>query len=208
MIWNYRQFGVIIMKTAIKHNLLVMKKSLFAILFISVFFLLSIIGGAVFFILIIPASICTAMLTLEDYDKNKKNILLSLPITRIEYAKAKLYTLIIIYGATVLTTSTMYLICSLLGIAPFIPPLALIFEIVLTFPLSILLLGLMYSIKNKLHMLFFIIAFNFLININFSSIYENNILVALLLLIAIALSRFAYVLAKENYIKKYSSIEI
>lgn len=198
------------MKTAIKHNLLLVRRtSLLYILFIAVIFLLQIRDGSGVFILIIPVSTSLTMLTLEDYDKNKENILLSLPVARTEYAKAKLYTLILIYGSTTLTLSALYLIYFIRGIAPFIPPLVCIFEIVLTFPLSILFVGLIHLFKGRLQMLFPIIMINVLDNINFSLIFgDNNILSALLILIMLILSRFSYVLAKENYIRAYTEMEI
>ena len=198
------------MKTAIKHNLLlVRRKSLLYIIFITVIFLLQIRNGSGVFILITPILTYLTMLTLEEYDKSKEDILLSLPVTRTEFAKAKLFTLILIYGATTLIISALYLIYFIRGIAPFIPPLVHIFEIVLTFPISILFVGLMYLFKSKLQILFPIIMINVLDNINFSLIFgDNNILVALLILIMTALSRLVYVIAEENFIKTYTEMEL
>jgi hypothetical protein len=198
------------MKTAIKHNLLLLRRtSLLYILFIAVIFLLQIRDGSGIFILIIPILAYLTTLTLEDYDKNKENILLSLPVSRIEYAKAKLYTLFLIYGAITLILSALYLIYFIRGIAPFIPPLVCIFEIVLAFPLSILFVGLRYLFKSKLQILFPVIMINVLENINLSLILgDNNILAALLILLMLILSRFTYVLAKENYIRAYTEMEI
>jgi hypothetical protein len=97
----------------------------------------------------------------------------------------------------------------MIGVAPYTPPLLLIFELILTFPVSILFAGPVNFLRGNLQFWYPIIIITVLNNINIPlHLGENKVLVALLILIMLILSRFVYIIAKENFIRIYTEMEL
>ena len=131
------------MKAAIKHNLLLLKRVKPVLIFLIIILIGTYIkAGTGLFITVIPTVVIISVLTMEEIDREKYGTLFSLPITRAEFAKAKFFTLLIIYVVVMLFTFTLYFFSVLIGITKAIDIIPFMLELVITFPLSIFLVEL------------------------------------------------------------------
>lgn len=131
------------MKAAIKHNLLLLIRRntdpwIWVCIFL--FMLLGRFYDATF-MLSVPTATAILMLSIKSPDDKKLNTLLSLPITRKDFAKAKFLTLTIVYAAVLLITLAIYAAFAFNGIIEPMEFLNMMTEIFVTFPLSIIFGG-------------------------------------------------------------------
>lgn len=97
------------MKTAIKHNLLLIKRIHPGYIVFMVFIMgLRIKDGTGLFIIAIPAITSLSMFTIESFNNKTYDTLFSLPLTRKEFAQAKFFTLLIVYVTTTLFVLALY----------------------------------------------------------------------------------------------------
>lgn len=204
------------MKTAIKHNLLLLSRMspiimVLAILLITLF----IFEGAGFFIITIPIITFFSIFTLESYDGKKYNTLFSVPITKTEFAKAKFYTLLIVIGAASLLILILYFICVYAGITE-LNVLHLILELAITLPLSVFVGGILVGIEIDYVVtiaLLYILIMNFsILNINGADVElqigKDKILDTMILITWLGLSIASYIGTKRSIIGKYNDMEL
>lgn len=89
----------------------------------------------------VPTATAILMLSIKSPDDKKLNTLLSLPITRKDFAKAKFLTLIIVYAAVLFITLAIYAAFVFTGIIESMERLDIMMEISVAFPLSIIFGG-------------------------------------------------------------------
>lgn len=199
------------MKVAIKNNLLLLNRMPLILQCLIAFLLgISIKNGSGTFIKVIPLITFTFMVVIEEFDNRKYNILFSLPITRMEFAKAKFLTLLIIYGATTLLTLIIYIIYLLIGYTEGTDILKFVIELLSTFSASIFLGLVALKIRNVVPLVIILIFLNSISisSTNFLQIGVDKILDTFILVLLLWFNRFAYVLVKENFFKIYSEMEL
>lgn len=199
--------------TAIKHNMILLKNMPLILKCLMAFLLvISIKDGSGTFIKVIPVITLSSMVTIESFDDKKYNLLFSLPITRLEYARGKFSTLLIVYGATMLLTLTIYIIYILVDLTEATGILIFAIHLLSTFPLSILLGLTGITVKDTLPV--FVIILLLLNTVHITSMNpslqlgEDIILDILILVILIWISRFVYFLVKDNFLRIYSDMEL
>ncbi len=138
--------------------------------------------------------------------------LISLPVNRLELAKAKLLTLLIVYGTTTFLSIILYVIYILLGFTEKTGILIIMVQLLATFLLSVFLGLVGIAVKNTFPVLIIIILL--LNSVHITSVTstlqigQNTIIDILILLILLGFSRFVYNVVKENIIKFYSDMEL
>lgn len=202
------------MKTLIKHNLLLLKKIHPGYIVLMVFIIgLRIKNGIGLFIIAIPAIASVFMFTMESFDCKTYDILFSMPITRKEFAKAKVLSLIIVYVTTTLFILVLYFISVLSGTTKPIEILHLLVELSVTFPLSVFLGGLfggMGGDSRAAVTLIYVLVMNiFIANIDTNlQLGKDNILDVLVVIILLGLSIASYVGTKRSIIDRYLDMEL
>lgn len=166
--------------------------------------------GSSSFIKVIPIFTFAFMAIIESFDNKKYNTLLSLPITRMEFAQAKFLTLLIIYGATTLLALIIYIIYLLIGYTEGTDILKFAIDLFSTFPASIFFGFLGIKVINAVRVVIVILLLNSISisSMNFLPIGVDKILDALILVLLLLFNRFVYVLAKENFFNFYSNMEL
>ncbi len=202
------------MKTAIKHNLLLLKKIHPGyIVFMAFIIGLRIKGGTGLFIIAIPAITSLSMFTIESFNNKTYNTLFSLPSTRKEFAKAKFFTLLIVYVTTTLFVLALYFISVLNSTTKPIETLILILELSITLPLSIFLGGLFGGMGGELSgtmPLGYVLVMNiFMTNLDIElQLGKDIILDVLVLIIWLGLSITSYIGTKRSIISRYLDMEL
>lgn len=204
------------MKKAIRYNLLLLRKTNpLTIVLVLLLISLLVFGGQVFFITIIPLISFFAIFTIEDFDSNKHTTLFSIPITRIEFAKSKFYSLLIINGAATFIVLIFYFALLNLFKVEF-NILYFILELAITLPLSIFVGGVLIGI-NKDYIIsiamIYIVIVNFLVRNVINSdidlqIGKDLLLDTIVFIIWLALSIASYIATKRSIIDKYTNMEL
>lgn len=192
------------MEKAIKRNLLLIsRKYIIFILLLIIFFL----SDA--FIIAIPIITFIAILSIEEFYKNKYNIIFSMPITRTEFAKAQYKTLLLVFGVTVMITLGLYAITVIVGINEPKPPIIFLLELSLCFMISMIIGGIGIVAGNKLSVFHILIILFVIDNLDIPTyIVQNEILTILISIIFLVIGRFAYILTKENVLRIYTEMEL
>lgn len=199
------------MKVAIKHNLLLLKRTPLLLICIIAFLLgVSIKESSGSFIKVIPIITFAFMVAIESLDDKKYNILFSLPITRMEYAQAKFFTLLIIYGTTTLLSIIIYIIYLLIGYTEGTDILKFAIDLFSTFPPSIIFGLIVIRMKNIVPLVIIIVLLNSISisSSNFLPIGVYKVLDALILILLLWFNRFIYVIANENCLNFYLDMEL
>ncbi|HHZ01448.1 MAG TPA: hypothetical protein GX396_00725 [Tissierellia bacterium] len=201
------------MKIAVRHSLALLKKMSPVLRSMLAFLLgISIKNGPSSFIRVIPIITFASIATIESYDDKNYNTLFSLPVNRLELAKAKLLTLLIVYGTTTFLSIILYVIYILLGFTEKTGILIIMVQLLATFLLSVFLGLVGIAVKNTFPVLIIIILL--LNSVHITSVTstlqigQNTIIDILILLILLGFSRFVYNVVKENIIKFYSDMEL
>lgn len=193
------------MKPAIKHNLLLLvKRQGHPMFYVWIFFfiLFGRLFDNTFFLLAIPTA--TALLVLEY--ENAYKIIFSLPITRKEFAEAKLLTLLIVYGATTLFTLAVNIFFGTLKV---LDSSILLIELFITLPLSIIFGGIVIRFSGAIPMIV-IFVLNFIIiymNIDLHMI-QYKISDVLAMTIWLLLSIVLYIGIRKSIINMYMKMEL
>lgn len=193
------------MKPAIKHNLLLLvKRQGHPMFYVWIFFfiLFGRLFDNTFFLLAIPTA--TALLVLEY--ENAYKIIFSLPITRKEFAEAKLLTLLIVYGATTLFTLVVNIFFGTLKV---LDSSILLIELFITLPLSIIFGGIVIRFSGAIPMIV-IFVLNFIIiymNIDLHMI-QYKISDVLAMTIWLLLSIVLYIGIRKSIINMYMNMEL
>lgn len=201
------------MKALIKHNLLLLKRIHPGyIVFIAFIIGLRIKGGSGLFIITIPAITSLSMFQIESFNNKTYDILFSLPITRKELAKSKFFTMLIVYGITMLFVLVLYFFSVVRGTTKPIETLIFILELFITFPLSIFLGGLfggMGGNSSGTMPLGYVLFMNILIpNVDIDlQLGKDKILDILVVIILLGLSIISYIGTKRSITDKYLSME-
>lgn len=202
------------MKTAIKHNLLLLKKIHPSyIVFMAFIIGLRIKGGSGLFIISIPAITSLFMFTNERFNNKTYGTLFSLPITRKEFAKARVITLLIVYVTTTLFVLVLYFISVLTGTTKLIETLPFVLELSITLPLSVFLGGLFGGMGGDsrgtmplLYVLFMnVIIPNTVLDLQLG---KDIILDVLVVVILLGLSIASYIGTKRSITDKYLDMEL
>lgn len=202
------------MKTAIKHNLLLLKKIHPGyIVFMAFVIGLRIKSGSGLFIIAIPAITSLSMFTIESFNNKTYDTLFSLSITRKEFAQAKFFTLLIVYVTTTLVVLALYFFSVLRATTKPIETLILILELFITLPLSIFLGGLfggMGGNSTGIMPLGYVLVMNILIsNVDIDLELGNDIILdVLVVIILLGLSITSYVGTKRSIINRYLDMEL
>lgn len=207
-------YGGVYVKTAIKHNLLLLQKIhpayVVSILFIII---LWIKNGSSLFIVVIPVITTLSIIAIESFDGKIYDTLFSLPITRKETAKAKFLTLLIVYVITTLFILTLHYISVLNGTTKLIENLPFILELSLTFPLSVFLGGLSIGIGGEFRgtiALIYVFFMNlFILNLNVDlQLGKDIILDVFVFIIWLGLCIISCVGTKRSMASRYLNMEL
>ena len=204
------------MKAAIKHNLFLLKKIHLTLIGIFFFIIaITINKGAGFFIMTIPVITATSIAAMENFDGEKYNILLSLPTTRIEYAKAKFRSLLIVNGVALIFILFLYFISVSIDITK-LNLLAFILELSITLPLSISVGGILVGLKtdyiNAIISIYILTMYLIVLNVLNMDVElqlgKDIILDAMVLIILSGLNIAAFVGTKRSIINRYNDMEL
>lgn len=201
-------------KTAIKHNLLLLKRiSPAYIVFMAFIIGLWIKDSTGLFIIVIPAITSLSMFTMESFDCKTYDTLFSLGIIRKEFAKAKFLTLLIVYVITTLFILTLHYISVLNGTTKLIENLPFILELSLTFPLSVFLGGLSIGIGGEFRgtiALIYVFFMNlFILNLNVDlQLGKDIILDVFVFIIWLGLCIISCVGTKRSMASRYLNMEL
>ena len=170
-------------------------------------------SGSGLFIISIPAITSVFMFTMESFDCKTYDTLFSMPITRKEFAKAKFFTLLIVYVTTTLFVLALYFISVLRATTKPIETLILILELSITLPLSIFLgslFGGMGGNSTGIMPLGYVLFMNILIpNVDIElQLGKDIILDVLVVIILLGLSITSYVGTKRSIINRYLDMEL
>lgn len=202
------------MKALIKHNMLLLKKIHPGyIVFMAFIIGLRIKGGSGLFIISIPAITALFMFTIESFDCKTYDTLFSLPITRKEFAKAKVLTLLIVYVTTALFILVLYFISVLKGTTKLIETLPFLLELSVTLPLSVFLGGLFGGMggnsRATVPLLYVYIVYLFILNMDIDlQLGTDIILDVLVVIILLGLSIASYVGTKGSMSDRYLDMEL
>ncbi len=202
------------MKALIKHNLILLKKIHPGyIVFMAFIIGLRIKGDSGLFIISIPAITALFMFTIESFDCKTYDTLFSLPITRKEFAKAKVLTLLIVYVTTALFILVLYFISVLKGTTKLIETLPFLLELSVTLPLSVFLGGLFGGMggnsRATVPLLYVYIVYLFILNIDIDlQLGTDMILDVLVVIILLGLSIASYVGTKGSMSDRYLDMEL
>lgn len=202
------------MKALIKHNLILLKKIHPGyIVFMAFIIGLRIKGGSGLFIISIPAITALFMFTIESFDCKTYDTLFSLPITRKEFAKAKVLTLLIVYVTTALFILVLYFISVLKGTTKLIETLPFLLELSVTLPLSVFLGGLFGGMggnsRATVPLLYVYIVYLFILNMDIDlQLGTDIILDVLVVIILLGLSIASYVGTKGSMSDRYLDMEL
>lgn len=197
------------MKAAIKHNLLLLiRRNTDPWIWVCIF--LFMLLGRFYdttFMLSVPTATAILMLSIKSSD-DKLNTLLSLPITRKDFAKARFLTLIIVYAAVLLITLAIYAAFEFNGIIEPMEFSDMMLEISVTFPLSVIFGGsiILFSGAAPIILIFII---------NWIAAYMNIVLHKgqninwnmPMVIIWLGVSAFSIAVIRKSIINKYLKME-
>lgn len=198
------------MKAAIKHNLLLLKRVKLVLIFLIIILIGTYIkAGTGLFVTVIPTVVIISVFTMEEIDREKYGTLFSLPITRSEFAKAKVMTLLIIYVAAMLFILSLYFLGVLIGITKAIDVIPFLLELVITFPLSIFLGGIGVGFVGSIHIFYPLFMHLLILNIDVElQLGQDIILDALVVIILSFLIIASYVGTRNSIINRYTDMEL
>lgn len=198
------------MKAAVRHNLLLLKRvKLVLILLIIILIGTYIKAGTGLFITVIPTVVIISVLTMEEIDREKYGILFSLPITRPEFANAKVISLLIVYAVAMLFLLILYFLGVLIGITKVIDVIPFLLELTITFPLSIFLGGIGVGIVGSIHIFYPLFMHLLILNMDVElQLGQDIILDIMVVIILLGLIIASYVGTKKSIINRYTDMEL
>ena len=198
------------MKAAIRHNLsLLIRGNMDPWLWVCIF-LFMLLGRFynIIFMLSVPTATAILVLSIKSFDEKNLKTLLSLPITRKDFAKAKFLTLIIVYAAVLLITLAMYIAFVSAGIIEPMDFLDMMIEISVTLPLSIIFGGITILFPGAMLLIFIFNISWIVVNMNIKPhIGRNASWVMLAAIIWFVVSTVSFAGIRKCIINKYAKVE-